>query len=196
MTTPQSAILPDHSRAAVFMEADTQANPDELAAACLRALSALADLQTAYPQAQLGLTIGFGADCWQRFGHTGEGADIKPFRPLGNGLAPATQHDLLLHIQSQRHDVNMALAMAVVAAFDGLMTVAGETHGFRWVEDRGLEGFVDGTENPQGEQNIRRVGVIGEGAVDAGGRARQLADAFQPVWERSRIVTEYRVLGV
>lgn len=36
----------------------------------------------------------------------------------------------------------------------------------------------------------------GEGAVDAGGRARQLADAFQPVWERSRIVTEYRILGV
>ncbi|GAA4799141.1 GNAT family N-acetyltransferase [Lysobacter hankyongensis] len=36
----------------------------------------------------------------------------------------------------------------------------------------------------------------GEGAVDAGGRARQLADTFQPVWERSRIVTEYRVLGV
>jgi predicted GNAT family N-acyltransferase len=36
----------------------------------------------------------------------------------------------------------------------------------------------------------------GEGAVDAGGRARQLVDSFQPVWERSRIVTEYRVLGV
>ncbi len=36
----------------------------------------------------------------------------------------------------------------------------------------------------------------GEGAIDAGGRARQLAESFQPIWERSRIVTEYRILGV
>ena len=36
----------------------------------------------------------------------------------------------------------------------------------------------------------------GEGAIDRGGRARQLAEAFQPVWERSRIVTEFRILGV
>lgn len=35
----------------------------------------------------------------------------------------------------------------------------------------------------------------GEAALDFGGRARQLADSFQPVWERSRIVNEYRIIG-
>lgn len=36
----------------------------------------------------------------------------------------------------------------------------------------------------------------GEGDIDGAGRARQLAEAFQPVWERSRQVTEYRSLGI
>lgn len=36
----------------------------------------------------------------------------------------------------------------------------------------------------------------GEGAVDFGGRARQLAESFQPVWERARLVTEFRSLGL
>lgn len=36
----------------------------------------------------------------------------------------------------------------------------------------------------------------GEGDVDGAGRARQLAEAFQPVWERSRPVSEYRALGL
>lgn len=169
MTTPQTAIIPDHCRAAIFMEADTQAAPAELAEACRRSLAALSDLQTQYPDACLGLTIGFGADCWQAFGHTEEGKDIKPFRALGGGLAPATQHDILFHIQSLRPDVNFSLGQAVLEAFEGLLTVASENHGFRWVEERGLEGFVDGTENPQGEENIRQVGVIGGDAPDAGG---------------------------
>ena len=36
----------------------------------------------------------------------------------------------------------------------------------------------------------------GEGAIDLGGRARQLAESFQPVWERARPVTEFRALGL
>lgn len=36
----------------------------------------------------------------------------------------------------------------------------------------------------------------GETEIDAGGRARQLIDAFLPVWERSRMCSEYRALGL
>ena len=38
--------------------------------------------------------------------------------------------------------------------------------------------------------------IDGEAERDAGGRARQLAEAFRPVWERSRPVSEYRALGL
>ncbi len=36
----------------------------------------------------------------------------------------------------------------------------------------------------------------GEAEADASGRARQLADSFRPVWERSRPVSEFRALGI
>lgn len=169
MSVPQSAIVPDHCRAAVFIEADTAADIALLAEACRRSLDAVGRFRQVYPDACVGMTVAFGADCWARFGHGGEGREIKSFRPLGGGLAPATQHDLMFHIQSQRHDVNFALAAEVMSLFDGLLTVCSETHGFRWIEDRGLDGFVDGTENPQGDDDVRRVALIGAGAADEGG---------------------------
>lgn len=168
MSQPQSAIIPDHCTAAIFIEADLAGSAEALKAACKQSLAELSALQSQYPDARLGLTLAFGSACWTQFGHSEEGRDIKPFRALGNGMAPATQHDLMIHIQSVRPDVNFSLAMAVIAAFGDHIRVADETHGFRWVEERGLDGFVDGTENPQGDEKIRSVGVIAEGA-DAGG---------------------------
>ncbi|UXZ04329.1 Dyp-type peroxidase [Moraxella nasicaprae] len=166
--TPQSAIIPDHCRAGIFMEGDvTNFDKGQLANACQQALIALNNLQNQYPNENLGLTIGFGSDAWQMLGHADEGSQIKPFRPLGNGLAPATQHDVLFHIQSLRHDINFSLAKELVAIFEPILDIKSETHGFRWVEERGLDGFVDGTENPQGD-HIADVAVIKEGK-DAGG---------------------------
>lgn len=170
MSTPQSAILPDHCKAGIFIEADlvpTQETSIKQAAA--KALDTLAELQNQYPDAALGLTIAFGSTLWQSFNHHNEGGEIKPFRSLGNGLAPATQHDVMFHIQSLRPDVNFSLSMALLEIFNGSIKVASETHGFRWIEERGLEGFVDGTENPQGNEEITRVGTISSEKPDGGG---------------------------
>ncbi len=167
--TAQSAIIPEHCKAGIFMEGDFVNNDKTaIATACRNALISLKKLQDDYPNESLGLTIGFGATAWHSFHHGDEGNQIKPFVALGNGLAPATQCDVLFHIQSLRHDINFSLAMALVAIFKDILVIKAETHGFRWVEERGLDGFVDGTENPHGDDNIERVGVIAQG-VDAGG---------------------------
>ncbi|UOO82894.1 Dyp-type peroxidase [Uruburuella testudinis] len=170
MTTPQSAIVPDHCKAGIFIEADVLPGCENaIKQACLTGLDALAALQQQFPQANLGLTIAFGSRLWQSFGHCEEGRELKPFRALGNGLAPATQHDVMIHIASLHHDINFALATDVLAAFGGNITVADETHGFRLLEERGFDGFVDGTENPQGDENVTRVGTICAGSPDCGG---------------------------
>ncbi|KLT72428.1 peroxidase [Neisseria arctica] len=170
MSTPQSAILPDHCKAGIFIEADVVPTQEaHLKKAAPEALDALAKLQTQYPEAALGLTIAFGSDLWKSFGHSGEGSEIKPFRPLGNGLAPATQHDVMFHIQSLRPDVNFSLAMSLLEIFGDSIKVADETHGFRWIEERGLEGFIDGTENPQGDEEITQVGTIATEEPGGGG---------------------------
>ena len=114
------------------------------------------------------MTIAFGSRAWQSFGHTDEGSEIKPFPELGNGLAPSTQHDLYIHIQATEQKAAYALAQSVLGAFDDSIRVSTEEHGLRLYEDRGLDGFVDGTENPQGDDNVRNVAIIPEGKPDAG----------------------------
>ena len=62
----------------------------------------------------------------------------------------------------------MGLAQAVVEAFEGIWQVAHETHGYRLIENRGYDGFVDGTENPKDDARAPAA-VIADGLDDAGG---------------------------
>lgn len=74
---------------------------------------------------------------------------------------------MLIHIQSMRHDVNFSLAQAAIAAFGNVLQIEEEIHGFRWIEERDLSGFIDGSENPVGDERYG-VALINEG-IDAGG---------------------------
>jgi len=120
---------------------------------------------------------------------------LKAFSPLGKGIAPATQRDLLIHIQSLRHDVNFSLAQAALAAFADAVNIEEETHGFRWVEERDLSGFVDGTENPQGEAR-QQVAIIAEGP-DAGGSYvfTQRWEHNLKLWNRMAVEKQEAIIG-
>nr|VXZ81943.1 Probable deferrochelatase/peroxidase YfeX [Klebsiella pneumoniae] len=50
------------------------------------------------------------------------------------------------------------MAQAALAAFGDAIDVKEEIHGFRWVEERDLSGFVDGTENRRGRNPPRSGG--------------------------------------
>lgn len=168
MSRVQSGILPEHCRAAVWLEATIQGDFDAIRQGCKTFTQSLNALQEKFPEANLGAVVAFGHDLWRDLSGGVGAEELKNFAPLGRGLAPATQHDVMIHILSLRHDVNFSVAQAALAAFGDALSIKEEIHGFRWVEDRDLSGFVDGTENPQGEDNRREVAVINQG-VDAGG---------------------------
>ncbi|MGL9736126.1 MAG: Dyp-type peroxidase [Symbiopectobacterium sp.] len=185
MTQIQSGILLEPRRFAIFIEAMIQGEFDSIrpsstlsakaaksfASRCRifrQSLQSLQELQVRFPDAWLGATLAFGHDVWRNLDCEQRAAERKPFAPLSKGVAPATQSDLLLHIQSLRHDVNFSLAQAALTAFGSAIHVEEETRGFLWVEDRDLSGFVDGTENPQGDAR-RDVAVITDEQPDAGG---------------------------
>ncbi|TCC14322.1 Dyp-type peroxidase [Kosakonia quasisacchari] len=168
MSQVQSGILPEHCRAAIWIEANVKGDPDALRVASRVFADKLVTFQLQFPDAALGATIAFGNKTWRAL-NGAEGADeLKDFPAYGKGLAPATQRDLLIHILSLRHDVNFSVAQAALAAFGEVIDVKEETHGFRWVEERDLSGFIDGTENPAGDEKRREVAIIQDG-VDAGG---------------------------
>lgn len=167
MSTPQTAIIPDHCTAGMFFEASVT-EQSGIARACRDSLTVLHTFQQRFPDISLGMTIAFGANFWNSLKIDGEGCEIKSFQTLGGGLCPATQCDLMIHIQSNNHGVNYKLAEAVLAAFGSSICIEHEESGFRLPQERGLDGFVDGTENPQGDEETAQIGTIGEGR-DAGG---------------------------
>ncbi len=58
-------------------------------------------------------------------------------------------------------DLCFELATQIMARLDGAVSPVDEVHGFRYFDSRDLLGFVDGTENPAGQEAIDAT-VIGE----------------------------------
>ncbi|CAM3292543.1 MULTISPECIES: Dyp-type peroxidase [Yersinia] len=196
MSQVQSGILLEHCRFAIFLEAKIQGELDDIRSGSKIFCQSLVELQQQYPDAHLGAVIAFGSDVWHDLSGGQGAAELKPFVPLGRGLAPATQRDMLIHIQSLRHDVNFSLAQAALAAFGKTIAIEEETHGFRWVDERDLTGFIDGTENPQGD-NRPQVAVIAEGEEDAGG-SYVLVQRYEhnlSTWQRQPQEKQEQIIG-
>ncbi|CAH3701283.1 TPA: Dyp-type peroxidase [Klebsiella oxytoca] len=168
MSQVQSGILPEHCRAAIWIEANVKGDVDALREASRVFADKLATFQTKYPEAKLGAVVAFGHHVWRHLSGGLGAEELKAFPGYGKGLAPSTQYDVLIHILSAQHELNFSVAQAAMSAFGAAIEVKEEIHGFRWIEERDLSGFVDGTENPAGEETRREVAVIQDG-VDAGG---------------------------
>jgi putative iron-dependent peroxidase len=121
--------------------------------------------------AALSCIMGIGSEAWDRLFGTPRPAMLHPFREIraGERHAVSTPGDLLFHIRAKRMDLCFELATQIMARIGDAVTPADEVHGFRYFDDRDLIGFVDGTENPQGDAAIEAVLVGEEDAAFAGG---------------------------
>ena len=195
MSQFQSGILLEHRRFAIWLEARITGDLDAVRQGSKTFLQQLDALQQKFADAGLGAVIAFGDALWRDLQGADSAPELKAFSPLGKGIAPATQRDLLIHIQSLRHDVNFSLAQAALAAFADAVNIEEETHGFRWVEERDLSGFIDGTENPQGEAR-QQVAIIAEGP-DAGGSYvfTQRWEHNLKLWNRMAVEKQEAIIG-
>ena len=66
-------------------------------------------------------------------------------------------------------DLCFELATQIMARIGPAVELSDEVHAFRYFDNRDLIGFVDGTENPQGEAAIEAVLVGEEDTAFAGG---------------------------
>jgi putative iron-dependent peroxidase len=123
------------------------------------------------PEGALTCVAGLGRDLWDRL--------YGPPRPAGLHVFPgfegarhtavATPGDLLFHIRGHRMDLCFELAQRLAGRLAGLARVVDEVHGFRSFDERDLLGFVDGTENPEGDAACAAVLIADEDAPFAGG---------------------------
>jgi putative iron-dependent peroxidase len=97
--------------------------------------------------------------------------ELRVFREIHAGTrhAVSTPGDLLFHIRAKRMDLCFELATQIMARIGLAVSPEDEVHGFRYFDDRDLIGFVDGTENPRGQEAVEAVLVGEEDPTFAGG---------------------------
>jgi putative iron-dependent peroxidase len=152
VATAQTAICPEPSEFGIFITF-TVKDPSRLRP-LLAAIPGLA------AKAGVLSVIAIGPEAWQAIFGSAKPDGLVPFTAIGK--APATRADLFLHLRSGQHYANFAAARIIVAMLGDKVEIVEEVHGFKNKESRDLTGFVDGTENPKGDE-------IAEVALTSGG---------------------------
>jgi porphyrinogen peroxidase len=122
-------------------------------------------------EAGLSCIMGIGSDAWDRVFGSPRPAMLHPFREIRGEkhVAVSTPGDLLFHIRAKRMDLCFELETQIMEALGDAVSPTDEVQGFRYFDDRDLIGFVDGTENPRGQDAIEAVLIGDEDPAFAGG---------------------------
>ena len=174
MPEPQPAINLPQTRHAIFLVYGVKAGPTH-SARVRRVCSDLGALRRAVgaraPDVALDSVVAFGSDTWDRLFGPPRPAELHPFREFRAGprIAPATPGDLFFHVTADDMGVCYELAAQIFAQLRESVTLVDETHGFRYFDLRDLTGFVDGTENPVGEDSVAATIIGDEDPPFAGG---------------------------
>jgi porphyrinogen peroxidase len=122
-------------------------------------------------EAGLSCIMGIGSDAWDQLFGSPRPAELHPFREIRTATrhAVSTPGDLLFHIRAKRMDLCFEMTTQIMARIGEAVSPVDEVHGFRYFDDRDLIGFVDGTENPRGDEAAEAALIDDEDATFAGG---------------------------
>ena len=152
------------------------------------------------PGAGLSITIGFSASAWERmFADRKAPKQLRAFRPMKNGPRefPSTPGDIFLMIKSARMDLNFQAAKYAAAAFERIGRLTEDIQGFQYLDNRDMIDFVDGTENPAGEERTASV-LIGDEDPDHAGGSYLTVQRYidrEELWDSQSAEYQERVIG-
>jgi len=203
MITPQSGILPAANGHALFLtlrlDLTASGAARQVRVACGGFPALTREVGGIDPRAGLVSVVAFGADAWRRLFPGARPALLRPFRARADGArrAPATSADLLLHIRCERRDLAFELARRMRRALGARAITIEEVSGFRYLDGRDLTGFVDGTENPQGEERAEVALVGAEDAPFTGGSYIHMQRYVHDLalWEQQAVTQQEITIG-
>jgi putative iron-dependent peroxidase len=147
----------------------------------------------------LSCVMAFGVDAWDRLFGTPRPVELHPFREVRAGTrhAVSTPGDVFFHIRARRMDLCFELATQIMSRIGEAVTPVDEVHGFRYFDDRDLLGFVDGTENPRGQDAIDAV-LVGENDPSFAGGSYVLLQKYLHdlgAWNALTAEAQERIIG-
>ena len=109
------------------------------------------------------LTFGFSNRAWEYlFPHAAKPKELEDFKGVNgkNHQAPTTPADLFLHVRADEASTTYLVVDQIMGFLRSIVDVVDETHGFHYREGRAIIDFIDGTENPVGEE-AKEWAIIG-----------------------------------
>ena len=116
-----------------------------------------------FPVSRASCVMGIGHDAWLRLQLPSPlPKELVNFAPVvgGKHTAVSSKGDLHFHIRADTRSICYDMAAAISDILNPIATCTEEIHGFRYWDSRSILGFVDGTENPHG-QDRELFGMIG-----------------------------------
>jgi putative iron-dependent peroxidase len=204
MDTPQAGLFVEGSPHHLFLEFSLQIGLDR--AASENGLLAAIELHRRRQGALPNLVMAFGANLWVRRAPSQAPDGLRPFDSIKGpeGLsAPSTQHDVFFWIHGPGIDDNLALALEIQRTPEPVARLELDERGFTYHDSRDLTGFIDGTENPQGDDRLAAA-LVAEGKTGEAGtfvlsqRWVHDLDAFQalPIEDQERVIGRTKVDSV
>lgn len=197
---PAQPVVAPLTSAALILVATIEPGGEAVVREALPDLAAFArSIGFRYPDAGLVCVTGFGSDAWDRLFSGPRPASLHPFQELRGTRhhAPATPGDLLFHIRAERMDVCWEWATQLLDRLGGAVKVVDETQGFRYLDHRDLLGFVDGTENPVGD-DARSAALVGDEDPDFAGGSYVIVQKYLhdlASWNALSTEDQERVIG-
>ncbi len=200
---PQIGIVPEPAHAAHFLIVRVRDHARD-ARDVGRVLASLparaAALDPGDRPATLAITVGIGPDFWSAIHHPGKRPrSLRPFRALdvGGRRAPATGGDVLLHVTSALRDLTFDAVLEARTRLGDRVEVLEDVAAFRRKDARDLTGFIDGTENPKGDERAEWALVADDDPDFAGGTyiftQRYVHDLAK--WSRLSVAEQEDVIG-
>lgn len=198
----QPGVLSDPNSFAeylTFVLADTGADADaaEIMADFSGVVKSIAQKD---PDARLTVTVGFSRNGWDRlFPDRGMPAGLRPFKAMEDGprTFPSTPGDIFVMIKSERMDLNFQAAKHLAGVFGGIATLTEDIQGFKYLDNRDMIDFVDGTENPAHRERMESVLVGKDDPNHAGGSfltVQRYLDR-QALWDAQSTEHQEHVVG-
>jgi putative iron-dependent peroxidase len=166
--------------------------------------SLVANLNNSYtiriPDGRTSCVMGVGHDAWIRLGLPAPlPKELVHFEPVvgDKHTARSTPGDLHFHLRAQNAAICFDMAMAITKVLESVGECLEEVHGFRYWDGRSIIGFVDGTENPIGDERAFFAVIGDEDPVYKGGSYLFVQKYFHNMknWESLSTEDQERVIG-
>lgn len=150
--------------------------------------------------ADLSISIGFSANAWpQLFPSYDTPAQLRPFTEMQEGPRhfPATPGDIFVIIKSNRVDLNFEAAKLIMRDFRPIAELIEDIQGYKYLDNRDMIDFVDGTENPTGNDRVEAVLVREDVELHQGGSyltVQRYVDHLDK-WESQKTEYQEQVIG-